>query len=281
MWESLVSNAHQVAPVRCTFYIILLILSVFITSSPLGDWYVKWRSYNVADQSWQEKVPVLTCCLILKMPVMILFFSMHILCTCLSSQLQSSLSSIEEQIGRQKQMLRESSAEHLTLLRHIKLVEDEANTTQYNGHVNHEATDSLQRYVCVSLCIFMINSCTFKSQCCVYISSFQYVFASFIIHSLLDLLFLSPEMFVCCNKSSKRERWKTLNFARRQTKLQPRYVYICEPCGHHHLTIKFSWWNQFLCYWLIFRCRIFFQFRDIGAIRKKLFSDVRCTLWCW
>ena len=38
---------------------------------------------------------------------------------------------MEEQIGRQKQVLREATAKHQNLLRHLKLVEDESSRVMY------------------------------------------------------------------------------------------------------------------------------------------------------
>ena len=74
----------------------------------------------------------------------------------LSSQLQSTVAYIEEQIGRQKQVLREATAKHQNLHRHVKLIEDESNHGQYEGHVPHfHAADGLQRYVFVFKVLLM------------------------------------------------------------------------------------------------------------------------------
>lgn len=66
----------------------------------------------------------------------------------LFSELESRLESTEELVMRLKQVLREATAKHQNLLRHLKLVEDEGNQAQYDGqhkipHYNH--LDSLHR----------------------------------------------------------------------------------------------------------------------------------------
>ena len=55
----------------------------------------------------------------------------------------------EEHICRQKQLLRESTAKHQNLLRHLKLVEEESRQVAYNEQrVPHsQARDDLERYM--------------------------------------------------------------------------------------------------------------------------------------
>lgn len=65
------------------------------------------------------------------------------------SELQLKLESMEEQLTRQKQVLREATAKHQNLIRHLKLIEAESGRIMYDEtNVAHiHSTEDLQRLV--------------------------------------------------------------------------------------------------------------------------------------
>ena len=68
------------------------------------------------------------------------------------SELQLKLESMEEQLTRQKQVLREATAKHQNLVRHLKLIEAESGRIMYDetNVANVHSKEDLQRLVAIT-----------------------------------------------------------------------------------------------------------------------------------
>lgn len=59
-------------------------------------------------------------------------FAASVIMSISNSELQLKLESMEEQLTRQKQVLREATAKHQNLVRHLKLIEAESGRLMYD-----------------------------------------------------------------------------------------------------------------------------------------------------
>ncbi len=112
---------------------------------PSGFWWVERRSHSTCRQSWQKEVGGFRD------------FAVHSYLLC--SELEALIEALEDQVRQQNQVLREATAKHQNLLRHLKLIEDGANHEGQQHKLPHPShLESLQQYM-IMRCCFAVHVC--------------------------------------------------------------------------------------------------------------------------